>query len=84
MTMTKKKLRLRSVSLAGGMNSYFKLNVDGTPGPVVSNVEIEANDSAYVFVSVKIDPSATDLPFVIKDSIHLQFNNQEKWIQLEA
>ena len=78
------KLRLRSVSLAGGMNSYFKLNVDGTPGPVVSNVEIEANDSAYVFVSVKIDPSAADLPFVIKDSIHLQFNNQEKWIQLEA
>jgi len=78
------KLRLRSVSLAGGLSSYFKINVDGTTGPVVSNVEIEANDSAYVFVSVKIDPGAADLPFVIRDSIHIEFNNQEKWIQLEA
>lgn len=78
------KLRLRNVSLAGGANSVFKINVDGTPGPAVSNIEIEANDSVYVFVSVKIDPTAENLPFVLKDSIHIQYNNQEKWVQLEA
>jgi hypothetical protein len=78
------KLKLSSVSLGGGAGSVFKINVDGTPGPIVNNIEIEANDSLYVFVSVKIDPSAANLPFVLRDSIHLQYNNQEQWIQLEA
>lgn len=78
------KLRLSKVSVSGGAASFFKINVDGTPGPTVSNIEIEANDSLYVFVSVKIDPTAEGLPFVIKDSIHIQYNNQEKWVQLEA
>lgn len=78
------KLKLSNVSLGGGANSVFKINVDGTPGPSVSNIEIEANDSVYVFVSVKIDPTAEDLPFVLRDSIHIQYNNQEQWVQLEA
>lgn len=78
------KLKLKSVSLSGGAQSVFKVNVDGTPGPTVSNIDIEANDSLYVFVSVKIDPTAADLPFVIRDSIHIRYNNQEQWVQLEA
>lgn len=78
------KLRIHNISLAGGNNSFFRINVDGTPGPIVTNVEIDANDSAYVFVSVKIDPSAANLPFVVRDSIHIQYNQQEQWIQLEA
>lgn len=78
------KLKLSNVSVSGGASSFFKINVDGTPGPAVSNIEIEANDSVYVFVSVKIDPNAEDLPFVIRDSIHIQYNNQEKWVRLEA
>jgi hypothetical protein len=78
------KLNLKDVSVAGGAASFFKINVDGTPGPTVSNIEIEANDSVYVFVSVKIDPTAANLPFVIRDSLHIRFNDQEKWVQLEA
>lgn len=78
------KLKLKNVSLAGGASSVFKINVDGTPGPAVSDIEIEANDSVYVFVSVKVNPTAEGLPFVIRDSIHIQYNNQERWVQLEA
>jgi len=78
------KLKLKNVSVAGGATSFFKINVDGTPGPAVGNIEIEANDSVYVFVSVKVDPTAANLPFVIRDSIHIQFNDQDKWVQLEA
>jgi hypothetical protein len=78
------KLKLKNVSVAGGSTSFFKINVDGTPGPSVGNIEIEANDSVYVFVSVKVDPTAANLPFVIRDSIHIQFNDQDKWVQLEA
>jgi hypothetical protein len=78
------KLRLSSVKLMGGNGSVFKINVDGFTGPLVTNVEIEANDSVYVFVSVSINPNAANLPFVIRDSIQVAYNGKERLLQLEA
>ena len=78
------KLRLSSVRLMGGSNSSFKINVDGFTGPAVSNVEIEANDSVYVFVSVTINPNANNIPFVIRDSIQISYNGVDRLVQLEA
>ena len=78
------KLRVSNVSLAGGSASPFKINVDGTPGPAVSNLEIGANDSMYVFVSVQINPDAANLPFIVRDSIRIDFNGNTRWMQLEA
>src|SRR3954465_12252845 len=45
------KLKLNSVSLKGGGASAFKINVDGSTGPQLTDIEMEANDSIYVFVS---------------------------------
>lgn len=78
------KLRLSGVALSGGDASAFKMNVDGTAGSAISDVELDANDSIYVFVTVKVDPTAADLPFVIRDSIRVGYNGNERWIQLEA
>src|SRR5690349_24752045 len=78
------KLRLSKVSLRGGSTSFFDINVDGTPGPEVTDIEMDANDSIYVFVTVKIDPSAANLPFVVQDSIRIDYNGNERWVQLEA
>ena len=78
------KLRLSKIELAGGNSSAFKLNVDGLPGPAVDDVEIAANDSVYVFVTAKIDPTAANIPFVFQDSIRIQYNGNQKWVQLEA
>lgn len=78
------KLRLSNIRLEGGANSAFRINVDGLPGPAISNIEIEANDSVYVFVTVKIDPSLTTIPFVIQDSVRIEYNGNQKWVQLEA
>ncbi|MCS6979956.1 MAG: right-handed parallel beta-helix repeat-containing protein [Flavobacteriales bacterium] len=49
-------LRFDRVYLAGGSASRFRLNVDGSPGPVVTDLEIAAKDSAYLFVEATIDP----------------------------
>src|SRR5450631_394219 len=46
------KLRLSDLKLMGGAQSYFSINIDGSPGPEQSNIEIEANDSLYIFVAV--------------------------------
>jgi hypothetical protein len=78
------KLRLSSIKLIGGSASYFKINADGFVGPQVSNIEVEANDSVYVFVSVSINQSAANIPFIIKDSIQVNYNGTTRQVNLEA
>ena len=78
------KLRISSIKLAGGNSSYYKINADGYPGPEINNLEINANDSIYVFVSVIIDQNANSLPFIVQDSIKINYNGTESWVQLEA
>ncbi|HYF32131.1 MAG TPA: choice-of-anchor Q domain-containing protein [Chitinophagaceae bacterium] len=78
------KLRISSVKLAGGASSAFKINADGFKGPEINNLEMEAGDSMYVFVSVRIDPAGGTLPFVVQDSISITYNGKTDWVQLEA
>ena len=78
------KLMLSEIKLSGGTQSAFSINVDGSPGPNAQDIEIGANDSAYIFVTVNINPTLANLPFVIRDSIEVSFNGNQRWIQLEA
>lgn len=82
--LNNQKLRLSDIKLMGGTASAFKLNVDGTPGVGFSGVELEANDSVYVFVSVSINPNANNLPFIVSDSIQVSYNGNNRFIQLRA
>ena len=77
-------IRLSSIRLAGGAASPFKINVDGVPGPQVGNVEILANDSVYVYVTISINPSTQSLPFIIRDSIEIAYNGNRQFVQLDA
>ncbi len=79
-----RKLRISSVKLAGGNSSAYKINVDGVAGPEVTNLEIASNDSLYVFVQVNINPDANDIPFIVRDSIQVNFNGNTRFVQLEA
>jgi hypothetical protein len=78
------KLRLSQVKLSGGISSAFKMNVDGTSAAEADDVEINANDSIYVFVQVNINPSAGNLPFILRDSILISYNGNQKFVQLQA
>jgi hypothetical protein len=78
------KLRLSDVKVMGGTQSYFSVNIDGSPGPEQSNIEIEANDSLYIFVAVRINPTSDNLPFIAQDSIAVAFNGNTQYIQLQA
>ena len=78
------KLRLSSIKLMGGNSSYFKINADGFIGPEVSNIEIEANDSVYVFVSVSINQNTANIPFIVMDSIQIAYNGTSRQVNLEA
>lgn len=78
------KLLLSQVKLMGGASSAYKINVNGRPVSEVSNIEIAAGDSMYVFVTVNINPNIANLPFVVKDSIQITYNGNIRYVQLEA
>src|SRR5580692_8563178 len=78
------KLRLTDVRLMGGVQSYFAINIDGSPGPEQDNIDIDAGDSLYIFVAVQINPNSANLPFIVSDSIQVAFNGNQQYIQLQA
>ena len=80
----KKGIHVSAVQLKGGVSSPFKINVNGQAGTSISNLDIADGDSAYVFVSVHLNPSAAALPFVVRDSIEIAYNGNTKLVQLEA
>ena len=78
------KLKLSSIELMGGASSFFKINVDGVSGTSFTNIDLEKNDSVYMFATVRIDPNVANLPFLVRDSIKILYNGNTKWIQLQA
>ncbi len=82
--LNNQKLKLSSLTLKGGSSSFFKLNVDGISGTNFKDLELEANDSMYMFATVRIDPNMANLPFLVRDSIEILYNGNTKWIQLQA
>ena len=78
------KLKIDNITLKGGTASAFKINADGIMGPAVKNIELDANDSIFVFVTVTINPSVNTRPFIIRDSIGIESNGNNQFVQLEA
>ena len=58
-----------NVRLSGDTDGNFRMNVDGESGNNIQNVKILANDSMFVFVEVTIDPTNTNTPYLVSDSI---------------
>jgi hypothetical protein len=75
---------ISSITLEGGLASSFIINIDGNPGPAASNLNIQAGDSLYVFVTLFIKSGAQPLPFLLRDSIRISYNGKEQFIQLSA
>jgi hypothetical protein len=82
--LNNQKLKLSSLILKGGVSSFFKINVDGVSGTNFKDLELEPNDSMYMFATVRIDPNMANLPFLVRDSIEILYNGNTKWIQLQA
>ncbi len=76
------KLKIDQIRLSGGSSSPFRINVDGVPGTLFSDIEIQKNDSLYVFVEVTLDPNNTTNPIVIEDQIIFTTNGKDQTVQL--
>lgn len=80
----RQKINISNIQLMGGTASAFKMNVDGGQGVQFNNLELAGNDSMYVFVRVNVNPTAANQPFVMRDSIKLEWNGNISYKQLEA
>ncbi|MEJ7626316.1 MAG: hypothetical protein WKF35_05605 [Ferruginibacter sp.] len=78
------RLLISTIKLMGGNTSPFKININGMPADEIRDLEIASNDSIYVFVKVTINPSSANLPFIIRDSILINYNGNTRFVQLEA
>lgn len=78
------KLRLSQVRLSGGAASAFKININGASSLEADNIEINASDSIYIFVQVNVNPTSATAPFILSDSISIDYNGNKRWVQLQA
>ncbi len=78
------KVNISSVRLGKGINSFFNLNVNGFPGNNITNIEVAANDSIYVYATVNIDPNNDNIPFIIEDKLIATMNGKEFSIPMYA
>ena len=78
------KIKISSIRLSGGTQSFYKMNVDGIPTTSIDNIEMAANDSMYIFVRVTIDPKNQNNPFIVADSIQFNTNGNFQDVKLVA
>jgi hypothetical protein len=79
-----KPIEIADIRLMGLVGNQFRMNVDGIPGTVFTNVEVPARDSIYVFVEVTVDPNSQNTPYVIIDDVQFVLNGELKTVHLQA
>jgi hypothetical protein len=79
-----RRINISSVKLAGGNQSYFRINVDGASGTTLRDIEIDARDSIFIFVEVTVDPVKQQLPLIIVDSVVFDTNSNIQDVKLAA
>lgn len=79
-------IRISRIYLESGAQSRFRINVDGLPGSVHTEVEIAPNDSLYVFAEVTVNPDEPPSvsPFVIAENLVFESNGNVQKVVLEA
>jgi hypothetical protein len=79
-----RKVNISNVMLAGGDNSNYRINIDGTPVLNTQNIEIPGHDSIFIFIRVTVDPNNENTPFVVRDSIVFLTNGNHQDVKLMA
>ncbi len=75
-------LKIDRIFLAGGSESSFRLNIDGSPVNLYENYVIAPGDSLYIFVEVTIDPNRDKM--IEHDSVVFVYNGNIHDVDLVA
>lgn len=73
-----------AIRLGLGTSSPYSLIINGRETTELTNEVIYGGDSLLVLAKVTIDPQDESLPFVVKDSIVVEWNQQSAHVKLVA
>lgn len=79
-----KDVKIDEIALGGGTNSFFRININGTPAVSLNDVILHSKDSLYIFVEVTVDPNNQNNPLIVRDSIIFNTNGNIQNVRLEA
>lgn len=69
-----KGINLRSVKMAGPNAEHFRINVDGMSGRQLTDIEIRAKDSVFVFVEAMLPATGSDAPARVESELQFVVN----------
>lgn len=79
-----KDILIRKIYLEKGNSSRFRMNVDGFPGPMLTDVEVLAGDSIFVFIESTINPTGSSSALFEEDNIIIEYADKLDKIYLAA
>jgi hypothetical protein len=77
-------VEISSLRLGRGENSPYRFRANSFSGPNLQGLTIPGRDSVLVLVEVTIDPQDQNLPFLVKDSLLVEWNGNQRDVKLVA
>lgn len=77
-------VELDRITLGKSSSSDYTITVNGQKGKEIEEEIIFGGDSLLVLVEVLIDPQDEDLPFLVKDSVVVEYNQTSNNVKLVA
>lgn len=79
---SKRTVKIEEIQLMGGPDSPFRINMDGIMETFITDIELEGEDSLFVFVEVTLNVNGQTLPLIIEDSIRFRTNGVDQYVKL--
>lgn len=77
-------VNIKNVRLFNDPNNSYRINVDGLPGDVHTDVEIGPKDSIFIFVEVTVEPNSNELYPYVEGKIDFEVNGNVQSVKLVA
>ncbi|XOV92674.1 MAG: hypothetical protein ACFHWX_21010 [Bacteroidota bacterium] len=75
-------IKIDRISLGLGTQSRYRIFANGKEGPTILDEIIHGGDSILVLVDAIIDPNDEELPYLVKDSVIIDWNTNTKHVKL--
>jgi hypothetical protein len=77
-------VRIDEIRLGKAAQSAYRLTINGVETPLATNLELRGRDSLHILVKAYIDPTDTNAPFLVTDSITFLTNTRQQDVKLVA
>ena len=81
---SKHAVSIDNIRLGLGSGSNYRIFANGKEGPAISDEVLNGGDSILVLVDADIDPEDEDMPYLVKDSVIVEWNTNRAHVKLVA